>query len=74
MWETRRSRASAERTSTMRSGDWLKAVGGELDQVVDGLDLLLGDGLVGEGVGRVGLAEEQVLGGGVERESHGGTS
>lgn len=27
MWLTRRARASSERTRTMRSGDWLKAVG-----------------------------------------------
>jgi hypothetical protein len=43
----------------------------ELDEVVDGLDLLLGHRLVGEGAGGAGLAEEEVLGGGVKYERHG---
>lgn len=44
--------------------------GAVLDQVVDGLDLLLGHRLVGEGVRGAGLAEQQVLGGGVKNERH----
>ncbi len=41
-----------------------------LDQVVDRLHLLVGHRLVGEGVRGAGLAEQQVLGGGVKNERH----
>ncbi len=44
--------------------------GAVLDQVVDRLDLLVGHRLVGEGVRGAGLAEQQVLGGGVKNERH----
>src|SRR5690606_16012626 len=47
--------------------------GAVLDQVVDRPYLLVGHRLVGERVGGARLAEEQVLGGGVENERHAGT-